>query len=212
MCGPLRSGVASGVGYGAIGGAASAALTPFVANAVTGGESSCTAEPSAENRRPSRPSPSGARCAASTGFEHLGGCIVVPILGEDEDDRGRVWQLHGRRTADNRMTQMVRNCVRAAGLGNIGSCHLFRHAMATQMLENGADVRFIQAMLGHADIKTTQVYTRVSIWALKDIHSATHPARLTRATLRLEDEPPATVADLLEALDAEAQADGEAEE
>ena len=46
------------------------------------------------------------------------------------------------------MTQMVRNYVRAAGLGNIGSCHLFRHAMATLMLENGADVRYIQAMHG----------------------------------------------------------------
>ena len=57
-----------------------------------------------------------------------------------------------------------------------------------------------------------QVYTLVSIRALKDIHSATHPARLTRATLKPEDEPPATVADLLEALDAEAQAEGETEE
>jgi len=66
-------------------------------------------------------------------------------------------------------------------------------------------------MLGHADIKTTQVYTRVSIRALKDIHSATHRARLTRARLK-PDEPPATVADLLEALDAEARAEGETEE
>lgn len=53
---------------------------------------------------------------------------------------------------------------------------------------------------------------RANIWALKDIHSATHPARLTRATLKPEDEPPATVADLLEALDAEAQAKDETEE
>ena len=109
--------------------------------------------------------------------------------------------------SDNRMTQMVRNYVRAAGLGNIGSCHLFRHAMATQMLENGADVRFIQAMLGHADIKTTQVYTRVSIRALKDIHTATHPARLTRSTPKPidgEDGPPVTAADLMAALDDEA--------
>ncbi|TAM52275.1 MAG: hypothetical protein EPN57_14765 [Paraburkholderia sp.] len=50
-------------------------------------------------------------------------------------------------------------------------------------------------MLGHVDIKTTQVYTRVSIRALKGTHSATHSARLTRATLRPEDEAPATVAD-----------------
>ncbi|HVW50421.1 MAG TPA: tyrosine-type recombinase/integrase [Gemmataceae bacterium] len=88
-----------------------------------------------------------------------------------------------------------------AGLGNIGSCHLFRHAMATQMPENGADVRFIWAMLGHADVKTRQVHTRVSNRAL--IHSATHPARLTRATLK-PDEAPATVAYLLTMLDDEA--------
>lgn len=78
------------------------------------------------------------------------------------------------------------------------------------MLENGADVRFIQAMLGHADIKTTQVYTRVSIRALKEIHTATHPARLAR-TVRNQtdpDGPPPTAADLLTALDGEAGAEG----
>jgi integrase/recombinase XerD len=136
---------------------------------------------------------------------------VRPELAVAGDDGTLFLTVTGQAFSDNRMTQMVRNYVRAAGLGNIGSCHLFRHAMATQMLENGADVRFIQAMLGHADIKTTQVYTRVSIRALKDIHSATHPARLTRATLK-PDEAPATVSDLLDALDAEAQADGETEE
>jgi DNA primase catalytic core len=50
----------------------------------------------------------------STGFEHLGGCIVVPIIGEDEDDRGRVWQLYGRRTAD---AKLGRNDVRHLYLG-----------------------------------------------------------------------------------------------
>ncbi|KWB20850.1 hypothetical protein WL32_17130 [Burkholderia cepacia] len=101
----------------------------------------------------------------------------------------------------------MRNYVRAAGLGEIGSCHLFRHAMATQMLENGADVRYIQATLGHADIKTTQVYTRVRIRALKDIHTATHPARLARSVKNPttdEDDASVTVADLLAALDDEA--------
>ena len=50
--------------------------------------------------------------------------------------------------------------------------------MATLMLENGADIRFIQAMLGHAELSTTQIYTQVSIKQLKAMHEATHPAKL----------------------------------
>ncbi|MBM4128109.1 MAG: site-specific tyrosine recombinase XerC [Nitrospira sp.] len=82
----------------------------------------------------------------------------------------------------NRLTQMVREYVDAADIGKRGSCHLFRHTMATLMLENGADVRFIQAMLGHAKLETTQIYTQVSIRKLKEIHEATHPAKLSRET------------------------------
>jgi len=71
--------------------------------------------------------------------------------------------------------------VEAAGVGKPGACHLFRHTMATLMLEGGADIRFIQQMLGHADISTTQIYTQVSIRKLREIHAATHPgARLLR--------------------------------
>jgi len=81
----------------------------------------------------------------------------------------------------NRLTQMVREYVDAADIGKRGSCHLFRHTMATLMLENGADVRFIQAMLGHAKLETTQIYTQVSIRKLKEIHEATHPAKLERS-------------------------------
>ena len=59
-----------------------------------------------------------------------------------------------------------------------GSCHLFRHAMATLMLENGADVRMIQAILGHVKLTTTEIYTHVAITKLKQVHTATHPAAL----------------------------------
>ncbi|AIO36407.1 phage integrase family protein [Burkholderia cenocepacia] len=48
------------------------------------------------------------------------------------------------------------------------------------MLENGADVRFIQALLGHADLSSTQIYTQVAIGKLKEVHAATHPAKLRR--------------------------------
>jgi integrase/recombinase XerD len=74
----------------------------------------------------------------------------------------------------------LRDHIDAAGIGKSGSCHLFRHTMATLMLEAGADIRFIQAMLGHAELSTTQIYTQVSIVKLKEIHTMTHPARLQR--------------------------------
>jgi integrase/recombinase XerD len=81
----------------------------------------------------------------------------------------------------NQLSDLAKKYLRAAGVDRPGACHLFRHACATHMLEGGADIRFIQALLGHADLSTTEVYTRVSVKKLKEVHSATHPARLQRA-------------------------------
>ena len=106
---------------------------------------------------------------------------VRPELVGGSDD-GTLFPTHlGEAFTPNRLTQMVREHVDAAKLTKRGSCHLFRHTMATLMLENGADIRFIQAMLGHAELSTTQIYTQVSIRKLKEIHSLTHPARLDNA-------------------------------
>jgi integrase/recombinase XerD len=80
----------------------------------------------------------------------------------------------------NRLGDLVKRYIARAGLDVPGACHLFRHACATHMLENGADIRFIQALLGHSELSTTQIYTQVSIAKLKAIHAATHPARLAR--------------------------------
>ena len=76
----------------------------------------------------------------------------------------------------NRLTQLVRDYINAAELGKTGSCHLLRHTCATIMLENGADIRFIQQLLGHAELTTTQIYTQVSIQKLKQVHQACHPS------------------------------------
>ncbi|MBM3273331.1 hypothetical protein FJY94_08880, partial [Candidatus Kaiserbacteria bacterium] len=76
--------------------------------------------------------------------------------------------------------QIVRAYLRGAGVAKPGACHLFRHTAATLMLEGGADVRYIQALLGHTRLSTTQIYTHVSITKLREVHERTHPARLFR--------------------------------
>jgi integrase/recombinase XerD len=86
----------------------------------------------------------------------------------------------GQPFTPDQMSNLVGNYVTAADIGKTGSCHLFRHTMATLMLENGADIRFVQAMLGHERLETTQIYTRVSIRKLKEVHEKTHPARNKR--------------------------------
>jgi integrase/recombinase XerD len=106
------------------------------------------------------------------------------------------------------LTELVSMYVKAAQINKQGSCHMFRHTMATLMLEGGADTRFIQAMLGHADLKTTQIYTHVAIRQLQEIHRATHPAQLSK------DRPPTNpasqdAADVFAALDAEDDEDSE---
>ena len=93
-----------------------------------------------------------------------------------EPDREKLFVSHrGKALKPRALGEIVRRYIEAAGVKKEGSCHLFRHTMATLMLENGADIRFIQEMLGHAELSTTQIYTRVSIRKLKEIHEKTHP-------------------------------------
>jgi integrase/recombinase XerD len=130
------------------------------------------------------------------------------VVGRDPTHLATLFLTHtGEPFTPNRLTQLVREYVQAAKLGKSGSCHLFRHTMATLMLENGADIRYIQAMLGHAELSTTQIYTQVSIRKLKEIHTATHPgkARAVRSTTATTTDDPAPTAEhVLAALAAEA--------
>jgi integrase/recombinase XerD len=88
----------------------------------------------------------------------------------------------GQKMSKDRLSCAVRRYIEKSGVNKQGRCHLFRHTMATLMLENGADIRYIQQMLGHAKLATTEIYTHVSILKLKQVHALTHPARLPDGT------------------------------
>lgn len=71
---------------------------------------------------------------------------------------------------------------KAAGIEKKGACHLLRHSCATHMMENSADLRSIQQMLGHARLDATQIYTEVAIRALREVYNKTHPSAQTKGT------------------------------
>jgi integrase/recombinase XerD len=71
--------------------------------------------------------------------------------------------------------EIVKRHARAAGLPTTVSPHTLRHSFATHMLAGGADLRVVQEMLGHASIATTQVYTRVELSRLREVHARFHP-------------------------------------
>jgi integrase/recombinase XerD len=90
------------------------------------------------------------------------------------------------------LSQLVRKYLTAIGIKRRGSCHTLRHTAATLMLENGADLRSIQTLLGHASLNTTQIYTHITIQRLREVHDKTHPAKPDEAPNRdPEDKPDA---------------------
>ena len=124
-----------------------------------------------------------------------------------EPDGGTIFLTNeGESFNGGTLTHLVRQYVTAANIGKTGSCHLFRHTMATLMLENGADIRFIQAMLGHVSLTTTEIYAHVAIRKLKEIHTATHPgAKLERkAAPNASEATQAEAGELFTSLAAEA--------
>ena len=99
-----------------------------------------------------------------------------PAIVQDADNVSLFVSNTGIKMSPKSAGCVITAYIKKADLGRIGSCHLFRHATACLMLENGAGVKCVQEMLGHADLRSTEIYTKVSIRKLKETFEQTHPS------------------------------------
>jgi len=99
-----------------------------------------------------------------------------PVLASQKKSPFLFIARNGRPITRQRVWQMV-NAASARRGGRHASPHMLRHSAATHMVENGADLRTVQTILGHADISTTQVYTHLALDRLNKVHKQHHPRR-----------------------------------
>jgi RHS repeat-associated protein len=100
---------------------------------------------------------------------------VRPLFAHIPSETALFLSGYGTRFSPAYIGNWVAGLMKKAGVKIPGSSHLWRHSCATGMLEGGADIRYIQEMLGHEQLTTTQIYTHVSIKALTEVHARCHP-------------------------------------
>lgn len=113
------------------------------------------------------------RCAIDGVREYLR--VQRPQLSNAKSSDALFLARTGRPLERTNVWRIVVKYARLAGLGKSLSPHTLRHSFATHLLEGGADLRVVQALLGHADVATTQIYTHVDRSRLKSIHQKYHP-------------------------------------
>ena len=100
---------------------------------------------------------------------------IRPQMVEQPDEPALFVNLNGRRMSRQGFWKIIKYYQEKAGIKKDITPHTLRHSFAAHLLENGADLRSIQEMLGHADISSTQIYTQVVGQKLKDVYAKAHP-------------------------------------
>ncbi|MET0015753.1 site-specific tyrosine recombinase XerD [Oscillibacter sp.] len=100
---------------------------------------------------------------------------VRPEIIADVDEQALFVNMNGERMSRQGFWKIIKYYQEKAGIQKDITPHTLRHSFAVHLLENGADLRSIQEMLGHADISSTQIYTHVVKNQLKDVYNKAHP-------------------------------------
>ncbi len=98
-----------------------------------------------------------------------------PLLIKTKEEKALFLNLLGQRMSRQGFWKLLKQYAASAGIKSPITPHTLRHSFAAHLLENGADLRSIQSMLGHADISSTQVYARLVGSRLKDVYKKAHP-------------------------------------